>query len=265
MRKWMYILLAVAVVLALLFFYFNSSSAPASSAAYDNVAVSPAILAELHSIANNNTIAAGASIGSGLTQKAANSTPLTVGGRPEVLYVGADFCPYCAADRWALVLALMRFGNFTSLHYMTSSTYSSEPYKGTPTFTFYNSTYGSGLINFTEVELTTNQFNSTTGSYPVLQTPDAIENRIVQQNDPGGSIPFVDFANASVSLGSLSPQILSGMNWTAIVAQLADPSSAVAQSIIGPANAYTAAICRSINNSAAVCSQGYVKSIEAAQ
>jgi hypothetical protein len=229
------------------------------------VAVSPAVLAELRSIAGNNTLAAGASLASGLTQKSADSTPLVSGGKPVVLYEGADFCPYCAAVRWAVVIALMRFGNFTSLHYMTSSTYSTEPFKGTPTFTFYNSTYGSGLINFTEVELTTNQFNSTSGSYPVLQAQDALEGRIIQQNDPGGSIPFVDFANASVSLGSPSPQILGGMNWTAIIAQLGDPDSAVAQSIIGPANAYTAAICRSINNSADVCSQGYIKAIEAAQ
>lgn len=28
--------------------------------------------------------------------------PLTAGGKPEVLYVGTEFCPYCAAENWVL-------------------------------------------------------------------------------------------------------------------------------------------------------------------
>ena len=35
---------------------------------------------------------------------------LTSGGKPEILYVGAEYCPYCAAERWAMVVALSRFG-----------------------------------------------------------------------------------------------------------------------------------------------------------
>ena len=34
--------------------------------------------------------------------------PLTSGGHPAVLYIGAEYCPYCAAERWAIVMTLLR-------------------------------------------------------------------------------------------------------------------------------------------------------------
>ena len=52
-------------------------------------------------------------------------------GKPEVLYVGAEYCPYCAAQRWALAVALSRFGTFTGLettHSSTSRRLSRYPY-----------------------------------------------------------------------------------------------------------------------------------------
>src|SRR5581483_1419549 len=36
-------------------------------------------------------------------------------GRPEVLYIGAEYCPYCASERWSLIAALSRFGSFSGL------------------------------------------------------------------------------------------------------------------------------------------------------
>src|SRR5207344_3398549 len=45
-----------------------------------------------------------------------NGSPLTSGGKPEVLYIGAEYCPYCAAERWAMAVALSRFGTFSGLH-----------------------------------------------------------------------------------------------------------------------------------------------------
>src|SRR5256885_14415418 len=36
-------------------------------------------------------------------------------GKPEGFYYGAEFCPYCAAQRWPLVIALSRFGTFAGL------------------------------------------------------------------------------------------------------------------------------------------------------
>src|SRR5271170_3657702 len=40
----------------------------------------------------------------------------TVGTNGVVSYVGAEYCPYCAIQRWALLVALSKFGTFTSLN-----------------------------------------------------------------------------------------------------------------------------------------------------
>src|SRR4051794_36222191 len=53
--------------------------------------------------------------------KAINDPPLTNAGKPEVLFIGGEFCPYCAGERWALVQALSRFGTFSGLSQIHSS------------------------------------------------------------------------------------------------------------------------------------------------
>ena len=40
---------------------------------------------------------------------------LTANGKPEVLYLGAEYCPYCGAERWSMIVALSRFGTFSGL------------------------------------------------------------------------------------------------------------------------------------------------------
>ena len=75
---------------------------------------------------------------------------LSISGRPAVVYVGGEFCPYCAAERWVLVAALGRFGSFEHLGATTSS--SAEIFPGTPTFSFDGTTYRSRFVTFAAVE-----------------------------------------------------------------------------------------------------------------
>jgi Domain of unknown function (DUF929) len=180
-------------------------------------------------------------------------TPLTSGGKPEVLYMGAEYCPFCAAQRWAMVNALSRFGTFTGLTTTHSSSTDADP--NTPTWTFYKSTYKSNYINFTSVEETTNarQGNSSSTSVPyvTLQTPTAAQNALGQSYDPGGSIPFIDIANKYVQVGNLSPldpAMLAGKTWSQVAAAMNDPSSSIGQAEIGNANYMTAGICKLTNN-----------------
>ena len=84
-------------------------------------------------------------------QVTTGQAPLLSGGRPEVLAVGAEYCPFCAAERWPLVVALARFGRFTVLHDASSSTQSVFP--GTSTFSFHDVRYTSAYLTFTGVEL----------------------------------------------------------------------------------------------------------------
>ena len=182
-----------------------------------------------------------------------SGTPLTSGGKPEVLYMGAEYCPFCAAQRWAMVNALSRFGTFTGLTTSHSSSTDSDP--NTPTYTFYKSTYKSDYITFTPVEETTNerQGNSSNTSVPyvTLQTPTADQQKIAQTYDPSGSIPFIDMGNKYVQVGNLAPlnpAMLAGKTWPQVAAAMNDPTSAIGKAEIGNANYMTAAICKLTNN-----------------
>jgi hypothetical protein len=46
---------------------------------------------------------------------------LTVNGKPAVVYLGAISCVYCGENRWAMALALSRFGTFQNLFFGYSS------------------------------------------------------------------------------------------------------------------------------------------------
>ncbi|MHB1908468.1 MAG: DUF929 family protein [Nitrososphaerales archaeon] len=184
--------------------------------------------------------------------KAINGTFLTLNGKPDVLYVGAEFCPFSGAERWALIVALSKFGTFSGLDYMLSS--SSDVYPNTPTFTFLNATYVSQYISFTSIEAE-DRYRS-----PLQQiTPS--EQSVLNQYDKNMGIPFIDIANQFLSINSqYSPSILSGANWSSVGNSLSDPRSTYAQNIDGAANSLVADICAIDGwNPANVCSQSFVK------
>src|SRR5262249_23072728 len=137
-------------------------------------------------------------------------------GKPEFLYIGAEYCPYCAAQRWATVVALSRFGTFSKLYQTTSS--STDVFASTPTFTFYPGHYGgsfytSKYIDFVPVE-TLGNVQDASGNYATLQTPTAEQQNLLDTYDvppyttQAGSIPFIDIADQYIISGaSYSPQV----------------------------------------------------------
>jgi hypothetical protein len=175
---------------------------------------------------------------------------LTSGGKPEMLYIGAEYCPYCAAERWGMIVALSRFGTFKGLATIRSAAVNgagtAEPFPSTPTFTFANASYTSKYLTFTSVEEFTNIPDKATGGYTTLQTPTAEQQALIQKYDAAnqGAIPFIDYGNKFMSVGaSYNPGVLSGLSWSQIADDLSTPSSAVAQGVLGTANYATAAIC----------------------
>jgi hypothetical protein len=179
-------------------------------------------------------------------------TPLTANGKPRILYVGAEYCPYCATERWAVVVALSRFGTFTNLGQTASSP--SDVYPSTATFTFHGATYTSSNLAFTAVETQSNQVVN--GSYATLDRLDAADQALVNKYDTGNGIPFIDIGGKYVISGvSYSPAVLQGKTAAQIAAALADPTSAIAQGVDGTANVITAAVCGITGNAPnAVCS-----------
>jgi hypothetical protein len=201
-----------------------------------------------------------------------SGTTLTSGGKPEMLYVGAEYCPFCAAERWAMVVALSRFGTFTNLHFIRSE--SSDIYSNTATLTFYRSSYTSKYLVFTPVETTT-----TTGA--ALQSPTTAQLALMNTYDAPpyvpsgdkGSFPFVDIGNKYISDGAqFLPTVLGstqnpdpshfGLSWAQIGKDLQDPNNPVAQAVLGSANHITAAICKVTNGQPGnVCSSAAVTAV----
>src|SRR6516225_5147029 len=106
---------------------------------------------------------------------AGSGAALTSGGKPQMLYIGAEYCPYCAATRWSMAVALSRFGTLTPLHGIHSSSTDADP--NTATLTFYKSGYNSKYLNFTPVEVQT-------VSRGPLQNPTSAQNAIWAKYEP---------------------------------------------------------------------------------
>lgn len=194
---------------------------------------------------------------------------LTSNGKPQVLYDGAEYCPFCAAARWGMVVALSRFGTFSGLKTIHSST--TDNPANVPTWTFAGSTYTSKYITFTPVEETTNVPDGA-GGYTRLQTPTADQQAILKKYDAppyvdasqAGSIPFIDFGGKYLQVGDLpmlGPSNLSG-NWTKIASDLKNPSSGNAKAVMSAANFTTAAICKLTNNQPASACTPAVQALE---
>jgi hypothetical protein len=207
----------------------------------------------------------GATSGNFLTP-ISGATTLTSNGKPEFLYVGAEYCPYCGAERWPMIIALSRFGTFSGLTTIHSS--STDAYANTPSWTFYGSKYTSKYISFVSVEETRNyrigNAASTSVNYVTLQTPTAAEQALATKYGTG-YIPFIDIGNAYVEVGNLNPygpQVLQGKSWSAIAAALSNPSSAIAQGALGSANYLTAAMCKLTNNQPATACTPAIQTLE---
>ncbi len=203
---------------------------------------------------------------------ARNSSGATV---PEILYLGADYCPYCAAQRWSTIIALSRFGTWSGLGDMTS--YAHDVYPSTPTFTFSKATYKSPYIVFTGVEEYTNYLNAAGTNYQLLQRPTKQELKLIEKYDTskfipglsasdGNPIPFMTFDNKFlVSGASYSPDTLTNLSRTAIATGLSDPTSPVTDAIIASANYQSAAICSLTNNQpSSVCTSPGVMAAKSA-
>jgi hypothetical protein len=164
-------------------------------------------------------------------------------GKPLIVYVGAEYCPLCAGERWAMVAALSRFGTFHNLGATHSS--SIDTYPNTPTFSFHGATYSSDYLALDTVELTTNQPQG--NFYAPLEKPTALEQRLSAKFDPN-SIPFVYLGGRyMINTVSYNPAILAGLSMGQVAAGMRNPSSPISQAILGSANSITAALCELTN------------------
>jgi len=229
----------------------------------DPAAVPPEVLAEVTGVPATVSDRVGVGSGNGAPRPIRGAPPLASAGRPLIVYEGAEYCPYCAAERWVLVVALSRFGTWRGLEESESSPLDVDG--GTATFTFVHTSYSSRYLVFDSVEVQSNRpagfLGAIMGSYASLQRPTPLEKHLMDTYDrapyvaTAGEIPFVDVANRFVLGGSsFDPAELAGLSHRRIAADLADPTSPVARAVVGSANVFEAAVCRATNGQpASVC------------
>jgi hypothetical protein len=186
--------------------------------------------------------------------------PLVLDGHPAVVYLGSEFCPYCAAARWPLVVALSRFGTFVHLGATSSS--GDEAFPDLQTFSFDGATYRSRYVSLSAVEEYGQPLDSTApAGFPLLHHPTPLDQSLMKRY--GTTPPFIDIGNRVLVEGAdigFSPGTLQGVSMGQIAADLSDPTSPVAEAIVGAANELTAAICATTGQQpASVCRSSGVR------
>ena len=232
---------------------------------------SSALVSKIIGVPQKTLTAVGKGSVTGLPIKLPGTTPLaTADGKPRIVYLGAEYCPFCAAERWGMVQALSRFGTFKNLQItrsaVTAPSGAGETDPNTPTLSFHGSSYTSSYIQFEPVEQEDN-------SYKALETPSKEQGTLLSTYDvakytgssDSGAIPFVDFANEyMISGASYDPGVLKDKTHDQVGAALADPSSDISQGAIGTANVFAATVCKVTGNKPAkVCGDSAIKAIQA--
>jgi hypothetical protein len=164
---------------------------------------------------------------------------LTSAGKPDLLYIGAEFCPVCAAERWALVVALSQFGTFKNLQQTSSATRDGN----IPTVSFYGSSYSSPYLTFTPVETTTNQPDG--NYYAPLEVPTAAQQSLWSSTLGGNrTFPFIDIGGRYLLTSSQFPaSSLQGHSFNEIAASLGHNNTAIGAAIDASAAAVVKYLC----------------------
>jgi len=240
----------------------NGSDTPTSSAMLAQLTTIPA------SVFNTVGVTSGAApVAKPITLK---HQPLRTGlsstGKqvPNVLYIGAEYCPFCAAQRWATIVALSRFGTWSGLQNTASSPIDS--YANTPSFSFLTAKYSSPYLSFQGIEQYGNKPNpATQGYFPLMKTPKVANSDFLKYDTPAFipgmtvqneySYPFMSLGNqALISGAQYTPGLLTNLSRDSIAAGLSTPSSPVTQAIVASANYLTASLCKLTKQQpAAVC------------
>ncbi len=209
-----------------------------------------ATLAKLQSVPVS-TLTAAPTSGVVSTPQAVKGSALTADGKPELLYIGAEYCPHCAAERWALYVALSKFGTFSPA---PGRIHSANRDGNVPTLTFYGTKYSSPYFTFTPVEVYTNKPQG--NGYAPLQTPTRAQLTLWQDTN-GGEFPFVDLGGKKVLPSAqylYTP--LQNLPFSDVAAQVGNNSTEIGANIDASAAQLIRTICSSLsgNEPATVCS-----------
>ena len=189
---------------------------PAAGGSGSTSASADAALAKLVALPQATLDASAAPNPNQAPAKLEGGTALTQDGKPKVLYVGAEYCPFCAMERWPLIGALSKFGTFSGLKPTTSS--SDDVHPDTPTWTFAGSTYTSDVLTFEAVETADREQKP-------LEPLEGENAAIFQKFNPSGGIPWITYGGTHATNGAtVDANVLDGKTYDEIIAGIEDPA-----------------------------------------
>jgi len=206
----------------------------------------------------------------------------TVNGKPTVVYLGAISCVFCGENRWAMALALSRFGSFQDLFwgysalqdgdvptiYWSPGEYNAS--QATEFGNFYSGTY----VNFISIEYSSPisqgfemgtlayfQQEATMVGNPIYS--DAVTVLTEMNNYVGTpdtiwgsySVPAADSNDFGVAGSNTTTNIpMASMTHQQVLASLKNPTTDFAWTEYAAADWYVALVCASPNVTAPICS-----------
>jgi Domain of unknown function (DUF929) len=178
-------------------------------------------------------------------------------GKPLVLVVSSGRCADCAAERWALVAALGRFGTFENVELTTSS--ETGAYPNTPTFGFDGARFRSSYLAFDAVD--SQQMTHEQRRVFERYDTEALTGR------PKGSLPFLAIGGRFVLAGAqFDPGVVADQAARAVASAVQHPATDQAMGVIGAANQLTAAFCSLTGDQpTATCKLPLIQRLEQAQ
>ena len=213
-----------------------------------------ALLAAISSVPRSLVDSIGANGERSVLTVTKDQPPLAAGGKLRLVYVGAEYCPWCALMRWPLVMALSRFGTFSGLKVTSSAANDGD----LPTLSFLGAHFTSRYLVFTPYEAADRD------GAPLQAVPAAVSSLYARYDGtgdeptvftggPSPGIPFLDIGNRFVSSGDPSEfdhayEALSHADPGTVADALVSPGSTLGRAMDAPAfiaeaNFITAAIC----------------------
>lgn len=157
-------------------------------------------------------------------------------GKLYVFFMGAEYCPYSAAERWSIVRALQKFGQWDGLK-QTMSAARDEPFLNLPTYDFTGATYNSPNIEFTSREIKDREFKP-------LQKLLKTEEKLVRKYNTGKEIPFLLIGGRFLQIGAgFTPKIFIGHTFRQTETELRKIESEIRKTIDDEANIIAALMC----------------------
>jgi hypothetical protein len=254
---WSAVVLVLVIVAVLVIVKVAGGNGPTTSSHQAVLPASPQLVHEVSSVPASVFNQIGIDIPPAFAGTApiviAGQKPLTLDGiTPSIVYYGAEFCPYCAAERWAIVVALARFGTWHGLQTTASGLLDGD----FSTFSFRSATLQSRYVHFVPIEACTNKPDPHAvgcNGYGDLQMPTKAEQAVLSKygsatfvpgNTDGISFPYIDIDNRVLFSGSTyEPTILTSLSQVEIAGMLTDPTNLVSKSIVGTANYIAAGVC----------------------